>query len=83
MITFSIRTLSESLFFITPLFIMPDNTNTNQIFEKFIRENLYPTPKERESISEKYNELKDRILPSNIHVFQSGSYARTTACTPL
>lgn len=62
---------------------MSDNNNTNQIFEKFIRENLYPTPKEREFISEKYNELKDKILPSNIHVFQSGSYARTTACTPV
>jgi hypothetical protein len=61
---------------------MPD-TNNNQIFEKFIRENLYPTPKEREFISEKYNELKDKILPTNIHVFQGGSYARTTANTPV
>lgn len=55
----------------------------NQIFEKFIRENLYPKPEERAFISEKYHELKDTILPSDIHVFRGGSYARGTANTPV
>lgn len=59
-----------------------ENNNLNTIIENFIRENLYPTKQERNFISEKYQELRG-ILPSQFYIFQSGSYARTTANTPV
>lgn len=74
---------SSFLFYFLPHTYMADTEELNTTIENFIRDNLYPTPEERKSISEKYNELKNNILPSNIHIFQSGSYARTTANTPV
>jgi tRNA nucleotidyltransferase (CCA-adding enzyme) len=55
----------------------------NEIIENFIKANLYPTKDERANISTKYNELLEMIPQSTFHMFQSGSYARTTAVTPV
>ncbi len=60
-----------------------ENEKVNKIIEEFIRKNLYPTEQERTHISERYNELKSIIPESRFHIFQSGSYARTTATTPV
>jgi hypothetical protein len=46
----------------------------------YIEENLSPKSEERESISERYNNLSKILKGVN---FQSGSYARFTAITPV
>jgi len=50
------------------------------LIEKYIRENLSPTQEERDMISARYEELSGILKGVN---FQSGSYARFTAITPV
>lgn len=70
------------LFSFLPRTHMTDTLGLNIAIESFIRDNLYPTQKERDFVSEKYQELRD-ILPTEFSIFQSGSYARKTANTPI
>lgn len=55
--------------------------NLDSVIEGFIKDRLYPQSFEREDVSCKYEELKN-LLPG-YHLFQSGSYARRTATTPV
>ena len=47
---------------------------------EYIENNLSPTKEEREQISQRYEELSKMLKGTN---FQSGSYARFTAITPV
>ncbi len=53
----------------------------NKIFEKFVKDFCSPKDWERDFITEEYLFLKEYILDKNI--FQSGSYKRFTAITPV
>ena len=53
----------------------------NTTLEEFCRKYLSPSSDERTSISKLYKQLQD-ILPGN-EIFQSGSYKRETAVTPV
>lgn len=53
------------------------------IVEQYIRDKFYPTLEERNLISTRYQELQTLLPETQFHIFQSGSYARTTAVTPV
>ena len=54
--------------------------NINEIISKYISDNFSPTEHERSEVSRRYNELAGLLVGQN---FQSGSYARFTAITPI
>lgn len=58
-----------------------EKENVNSILTSYVRENLSPTKEERLMVSRKYDEIC-RLLVGD-QIFQSGSYARFTAITPV
>ena len=57
-----------------------NDQDLNEMINKYIREHLSPKQKQRDYITQKYEELKGFLKDS---CFQSGSYARFTAHDPV
>ena len=56
-------------------------SNINTTIEEFSRKYLSPSQDEESAISVRYNQLQE-LLPGS-EIFQSGSYPRRTAVTPV
>lgn len=57
-----------------------DDNSVNAVINKYVKDNLSPTEKERNYIASKYDELKIFL---KCNCFRSGSFARYTAICPV